>query len=57
MLDYINTRVQLLGIESVGASEKNNPARIYIHEKERQFMEAFKLLIQSGHTVNENEFL
>lgn len=58
LLGYIQNRFQRVGIETMEVGEKrNNPTRVRIHEKERQFFDAFKLIIQSGYTVDEKDFI
>jgi hypothetical protein len=44
--------------EKFGAKiEKNSPTRVALNEKERQFLDAFKIVIASGYTVNESDFM
>lgn len=65
MLEYLENRFQRIGFEMAGVAtviaegkeQKSNPSRVHIHEKERQFMDAFKLIIQSGYTVDEKDFI
>jgi hypothetical protein len=58
LLEYIQNRFQRVGMKSIPEVEKrNNPTRVRIHEKERQFFDAFRLIIQSGYTVDESDFM
>lgn len=62
MLEYLDKRFLRMGAEGVTGGDtvvekRNNPSRVRIHEKERQFMDAFKLIIQSGYTIDEKDFM
>lgn len=57
LLEYIQNRFQRVGIVETSGEKRNNPTRVRIHEKERQFFDAFKLIIESGYTVDEKDFI
>jgi len=58
MLDHLNNRFKPLPGEQFGAPiEKNSPTKIALLDKERQFLDAFKIVIASGYTINESDFI
>jgi len=58
LLDHLNHRFKPLPGEQFGAPiEKNSPSKIALHDKERQFLDAYKIVIASGYTINETDFL
>jgi hypothetical protein len=54
MLDYLEKRFETIAVQEE-EEKRNNPPRTRIHEKERQFMETFRVIIQSGYTIDEKD--
>ena len=58
LLEYLNSRFKPIPGEKIGPIiQKNSPSRIPLHDKERQFMDAFKIVIASGYTISESDFI
>ena len=46
MLDYVNNRICTKRVKKYG-----RPDKVYIHEKEREFFDALRLIIQNGYEL------
>jgi hypothetical protein len=56
LLGHLNSRNESNG-KAIVTQPKNNPHKLKVHEKERSFLEAMKIVISSGYTIEENDFL
>lgn len=56
MLEYLKNRFNTIAVQEE-QEKRNKPSRIQMHEKERQFLDTFKVIIQSGYTINKSDLL